>query len=463
MWRVDFPDAAFAAGVKTVVLTVRHDSIKTANKEVEIDAPVNVTQISGDTEAADNLEAMYDGTGYTDGAAPATQTQLSQLSTGSGGLAVNADSATVTTGTPTGTVANTEALDGTTYDVAAVGGNTDFYFEFDVGAGGVCTGVEWQGYVQSNGDSVDVQFYDWVATSYVTVATLDGSNGSTVVDETFNPVNGFTGSGANEGLVRLRFNSATTTEIFTDRVRAIYTYAALGIANGSTITLSESAANTNFVGRGWVLALGGQDISGAYIFQSINISGTGTGTNGSPFIIQQCLVSTCTLAAYGFLENCALADVVTLTSTGGVSADAFTIIACSSAVAGSGSPHIDASGVTKTTQINVRRWSGGLEVTLTADCTMSIDVVSGGTITVNGTGGTLNIRGMVEGVTDNSSGSVTITQNAAINRDFINAEVDTALNGAFNIDAGGGVDANITHINGAEVTGDGDATPWDAA
>ena len=42
---------------------------------------VNVAQISGDSAAADNLEAMFDGTGYTDGNAPATQTAAAAIET----------------------------------------------------------------------------------------------------------------------------------------------------------------------------------------------------------------------------------------------------------------------------------------------------------------------------------------------------------------------------------------------
>lgn len=64
LWRVDWPDAAFAAGVKEVILTVKHTSCITAHLRVLIDAEVNVTKISDDATAADNLELDYDGTGY---------------------------------------------------------------------------------------------------------------------------------------------------------------------------------------------------------------------------------------------------------------------------------------------------------------------------------------------------------------------------------------------------------------
>lgn len=42
-------------------------------------AQADMAQISGDATAANNLEAMFDGNGYTDGEAPATQDQLAAL------------------------------------------------------------------------------------------------------------------------------------------------------------------------------------------------------------------------------------------------------------------------------------------------------------------------------------------------------------------------------------------------
>ena len=47
LYRVDWPDAAFAAGVPTVELTLRHDDIQTTTKEVSIDTEVSVTEWNG--------------------------------------------------------------------------------------------------------------------------------------------------------------------------------------------------------------------------------------------------------------------------------------------------------------------------------------------------------------------------------------------------------------------------------
>jgi hypothetical protein len=47
VYRVDWPDAAFAAGVKEVILTVKHSSCFTEDLRVLIDAPVNITKVGG--------------------------------------------------------------------------------------------------------------------------------------------------------------------------------------------------------------------------------------------------------------------------------------------------------------------------------------------------------------------------------------------------------------------------------
>ena len=48
---------------------------------VSLMPPSNITAISGDSTAADNLEATYDGTGYADDNAPATQAALTTIDT----------------------------------------------------------------------------------------------------------------------------------------------------------------------------------------------------------------------------------------------------------------------------------------------------------------------------------------------------------------------------------------------
>lgn len=67
LYRVDWPDAAFAAGVPEVVLTVKVGTAFTEHLAVQIDPPVDVTKVSGDATAADNLELACDNYSVTRG------------------------------------------------------------------------------------------------------------------------------------------------------------------------------------------------------------------------------------------------------------------------------------------------------------------------------------------------------------------------------------------------------------
>jgi hypothetical protein len=181
--------------------------------------------------------------------------KVGQLAIGSGGVSVVANSVTITTGTPTNGVTDTESLDGTYHQIAAAASVTDFYYEFDIGVNGLVTELLWDGYVQSNNDIAVVYGYDWVAAGWVQVGTIDGTAGTTDQEKAFIFTNNMTGTGANAGKVRIRFESsggAATTVIATDRVLAEYTVLASelfvlhsGIAqagSSNTVTLDAGAS-----------------------------------------------------------------------------------------------------------------------------------------------------------------------------------------------------------------------------
>lgn len=87
LYRVDWPDAAFAAGVPEVILTVKVSGAFTEHLAVQIDLPVDVTKISGDATAADNLESACDNYSVTRGL---TGTALPAVAAdGAGGLPVS--------------------------------------------------------------------------------------------------------------------------------------------------------------------------------------------------------------------------------------------------------------------------------------------------------------------------------------------------------------------------------------
>ena len=67
VYRVDWPDAAFAAGVPEVVLTVKVATAFTEHLAVQIDAPVDVAKVDGDATAAANLNLACDNYSATRG------------------------------------------------------------------------------------------------------------------------------------------------------------------------------------------------------------------------------------------------------------------------------------------------------------------------------------------------------------------------------------------------------------
>lgn len=68
LYRIDWPDAAFDGGAgKSVVLIVVCTGCDTIYREIQLSPPVDIIAISGDTTAANNLEAACDGTGYNIG------------------------------------------------------------------------------------------------------------------------------------------------------------------------------------------------------------------------------------------------------------------------------------------------------------------------------------------------------------------------------------------------------------
>ena len=145
------------------------------------------------------------------------------LSVGAGGISAVAGSATITTGSETLTYTSTQELDGTTHDIAPSVGNTEFYYEFDVGVTGVCTEVIWHGHAEANGDSYTIKGYDWVSASYKTVGTIVANNATAITSQVFIFTVAMTGTGANAGKVRFQVTSSDGTNFSTDYILAEYT------------------------------------------------------------------------------------------------------------------------------------------------------------------------------------------------------------------------------------------------
>ncbi len=395
------------------------------------------------------------------GEALATSAQVGNLAVSAGGISTTAESFTKAGAEPeTNTYTSTVALDGTYHIVEDDATSTDVYYQFDVGPNGVPIEVEWLGYAQSNGDSYGVYFYNFGGASWEQVATLTASNGTTASTEIFIATVAHVGTGANVGKVRLRFASSDGTAIATDRILCTYAVinAALGydlaavwvdesngtssgtttgvdglvtnrcddfdnaqtiadalgygdirVTNGNSITLSAALEGYDLHGNQVTLALGTQNIGDSEFFDFKSITGTGTSTGGR-VIFTHCDMGNCTLPGDTSFTECGLGGTITIASTGDLH-----LIDCYSQVAGATSPVVDMGSGVGATTASFRRWSGGLTLNnVAAGDVVSVDALSGGTITVNGTGGSVYIRGVVD-VVDGSSGSVTIVESSVLN------------------------------------------------
>ena len=422
----------------------------------------NVAQISGDATAADNLEATFDGSGYTDDNAPAKQSQVASISISGAAVNVPASAFAQTTGTVSGgTISNTDQLNGVFHTLADAAGTLDAYYEFDVGADGVPTQAGWNGYVQSGNDSIEVFARNWGGSSWDQIGQINGASGTTVVSQLWTLLTRHVGSGADAGKVRIRFQSTglTSSVTATDRIYVSYSIvrrsvgysfgaiwvdtlsgtagtvpytngtadlpcltwanalslsAALGIRrfrviNGSTITLTSSSDYLTIDGEEWILALNGQSCTFAS-FAGAHVTGTATGTN--------LVFKDCKIALGGTLtvpdceaHNCSLAGDIVLTGAG-----TNYFHKCYSGVAGTATPSIDFGAAVGSTNLNMRDYSGGVEIkNMGQSGTDKMSYEGNGQLVIASScvGGTIAIRGNFT-VTDNASGAVTLSQNARI-------------------------------------------------
>jgi hypothetical protein len=451
------------------------------------------------------LEDQFDGTGLTGDSYPSTQVQVGNLATGSAAISTVAESDLVTTGTEVNTYAVTDEIDGVYHEVTDVAGAMDLYYQFDVGGNGVASTCQMTGRLTSANDTIGVYAYNWGGTSWDQIGSLVGTGGTADGVELFSLLTRHTGIAANLGKVRIRGFAAsglTSSTLYIDQAIVSYAVVAqsVGYANGavwvdtvsgtagtesyvngvadnpsltladastiasnlslhkyelstdSSITFVSAHANHVFIGKGYSIALGGQAATGSHIIGA-SVSGTAT-TGGDEIHFSDCELGACTLGASHF-HNCGLTGTITLSQ-----AATYTLQTCHSEVAGSGSPILDFGAAVGNTALNMRRYSGGIEIQnmgqLGTD-TMSIEGNGALTINANCTGGTIAIRGDFK-VTDNSGAVTLVYDDSSQNLVDVKTKTDQMVFTKANE-----LDANTKSINSATVIGDGNATPWDGA
>lgn len=447
----------------------------------------------------------------------AKSSQVENLTNVGSAIHKASESYTLTTGTQSANLySDTAALDGVRHTHTDTAGALDLYYEFNVGSG-TPSSVQCSMYITGSNDDVDVYGYDWVAAAWVQIGNVQGSNSTTNQVHSFDMYVDMVGSGANEGVVRVRYYKASGLSSATmaiDQVFVAFSQGAEGydngavwlateksntntvvgvdgvsrnpvstigatntllastnlsrieVSNASSVTLAAAQENQQFKGLGWGLALGGQACTGTF-FAGAVVSGTAT-TSGDEIHFTDCEVGTATLGA-AHLNNCGLTSTITLSQ-----ATTYTFQTCHSEIAGSASPSIDFGAAIGNTSLNMRRYSGGIEIQnmgAAGTDTMSLEGFGALTINANCTGGSLSLRGLFK-VTDNSGGAVTITYDDGVGTvQSILTDTGTTLPATLaaiqaktddlTFTKANELDSNIQSINDVTVTGDGSGTPFD--
>ena len=443
-------DTTMAADNDTeaMALHITHAGMAPVTTQVEL-FRTNMDAISGDSAAADNLEAMFDGTGYEDDAAPSTQSQVGQLAVGSASISTVADSYVLTTGTLlSGTVADTETVNKVYQQHEDDAGTLDLYYEFDVGGNGVASEVEIIGRVNGGNDDLTAYAWDWSSSTWDAIGSYDGKSGSADVTNIYSLLFRHTGTGANLGKVRVRLEGTglSNADLYIDQIFISYavvnqsvgyeggavhvdtnggtagtesyvngtadnpvlTWAdALTIAsnvglsrfimtNGSVITLTGNTDNMSLSGRNWTLNLNGQSINETCIMGAA-ISGISTGNSVH---ISDCRIQTCTLGTF-WASDCRFEGTLTFASAGSMF-----LQSCFSETGTL--PVIDLGAAVGAQVVCLTPLAGGVEVhNIKAGDLVHVEGTGEIVLDSSCTGGTLEYAGNFR-ITDNSAGTTVI-------------------------------------------------------
>ena len=195
---------------------------------------------------------------------------------------------------------------------------------------------------------------------------------------------------------------------------------------GSDFLLSaDNWDNFAIIGRAFQVNLAGRSVSGTS-FQDCIVTGDDDGSNTIQTIYIRCRMGGNSLGLHR-MENCGLAGTVTLVQPNAT----IDWIDCHSRVAGTTTPKVDFGTTTAHTNLNVRNYSGGIEVSQMGDTgTDNMSLEGRGQLIINSdcSGGTIAIRGAFT-VTDNAAGAVTLSDGARYDVGQITSVVGTELAG----------------------------------
>lgn len=174
------------------------------------------------------------------------------------------------------------------------------------------------------------------------------------------------------------------------------------VAPGSSVTFAASFTTKIMLASQATIVGGSQDFA-ASRFEGGLYSGVFTHGAGSPTVWYECNLgvgASMTVESHVFL-NCGIASTIVLNNTdGGVWENCFPT---------GSSPTLDFNSQAAT--VSVREYSGNLTVSnMITGATLNIHFADGGSLTLGGSDGTVNVYGVVGSVTDNRTGSPTLNR-----------------------------------------------------
>ena len=339
----------------------------------------------------------------------------------------------------TNTFASTVSEDGVYHVIDDVGPNNfTISYRFEVGGGRLATEAVFHGFLNGSNDNAFIQAYNFVGDAWETRVLLTGQNGSANQTITISLLTRNTGtSGVDLGVVFLRITDDTgrgssnpTLNVDSLLVEAVGVGQSVGHANGaiwadsvsgtdgseafvngvadnpaktmanivsllssvglhrveiapgSSFTFGEEHTDETWGGRDWTLALGGRDITGAFIFGA---SVTGVGTATSEYEFEECDIGAVTLDNDGHFEQCALEGTFTVGQAG-----TFTFHGCFTESAAAVTIDFAAVGATAIHlfafdgEINFKNMAAGDTVHITGAGTISTETCTAGTIDHDG-------------------------------------------------------------------------------
>ena len=216
------------------------------------------------------------------------------------------------------------------------------------------------------------------------------------------------------------------------------------IRTGAT-QIAAAMPGYGFDGTSWSCTTtgGSRDVGTSSFTNAKVIGGIYAGTTGRIWW-NNCEFDTGITVGISHMQECVFSGTLTLSEAGD-----YDFIDCASIVAGTSAPVFAIPA--GTVNVSFRRWSGGISITgITTATTISIDLVSGGTVTLAGADGNVQIRGMCSAVTDSRTGTPTLGTTAVVNQTTIatptniTAGTITTVTNLTNLPAG--VATSITNI-----------------